>query len=141
VRLPRGHDLFLRLLYAAAGLLAGLAALFFVLYFILYPAMSMFLIYTIFAAAGWAIVGFPIVFFVPSAKWARLPWPVIAAIALASGPLAWFLIYVAFFVFQGDHGEFSLAQNDPGWLFSILVSTVTVVVYAGLLRRHSRQPE
>ena len=135
---PRGRDLFLRLLSAAAGLLAGLAALLLVLY----PyALALFWLYAIFSAAGWVIVGLPIVFFLPSALWARLPWPVVAGIGIASGPFALLLIIAALFVFQGRIGDFSLDHTESYWLFSTLVSTVTVLVYAALLRWRSHQPK
>jgi hypothetical protein len=50
------------------------------------------------------------------------------------GPLALLLIFVVLAAWQGSLGSFSLAHTETLWPFSILVSTVSFLVYAALLR-------
>ncbi|HYK61798.1 MAG TPA: hypothetical protein VEV85_20355, partial [Bryobacteraceae bacterium] len=65
----------------------------------------------------------------------RVAWPGRMLIGASLGPLALLLIFVVLFAIQGSHGAFSLAHTENLWPFSILVSTVSFLVYTALLRR------
>jgi hypothetical protein len=142
-----------RLLFAAIGLTAGNAAL---LVFLLYSALRlraalvnahmgephlalpqawwMFRMYGMFSVAGWILVGVPIALAFPTRLLSHLPWPVRTLIGITLGPLALLLIFVALFAIQGRLSAFSLAHTESLWPFSVLVSTVSFLVYAALLR-------
>jgi hypothetical protein len=62
-------------------------------------------------------------------------------IGAALGPLALLLIFVVIFAMQGRLREFSLAHTEALWQFSMLVSTVSFLVYTALLRRRSPNSE
>lgn len=149
-----GAGPFRRLLFAAIGLLAGDATL---LYGMLYNALGqraallkahmgqpyralpvaweMFALYAIFSILGWALVGLPIALAIPARLLSRVRWPLCVLIGAALGPLALLLIFVVIFAMQGRLSAFSLANTGSLWQFSILVSTVSFLVYAALLRR------
>jgi hypothetical protein len=144
---------FRRLLFAAIGLAAGNAAL---LLYLIYGAFSravllkghigqsylelpqtleIFLIYGIFSVFGWILVGVPIALAFSARLLSRVAWPGRMLIGASLGPLALLLIFVVLFAIQGSHGAFSLAHTESLWPFSILVSTVSFLVYTALLRR------
>lgn len=128
--------LFRRLLFAAIGLAAGNAAL---LLFLLSSGLrdwSLFLLYAIFSVLGWILVGVPIAVAFPAHLLSRVAWPSQLLIGAALGPLALLLIFVALFTIQGRHGEFSLAHTEGLWFLSVMVSTISFLVYASLLRRY-----
>ena len=155
-----GAGPFRRLLFAAIGLIAGDAAL---LIYLMYNALrasaalliahmgqpyrqlsiwlEMFLLYAMFSILGWALVGLPIVLAFPARLLSRVRWPLCALIGAALGPLALLLIFVVIFAMQGRLSSFSLAHTEALWQFSILVSTVSFLVYAALLRRRSPSRE
>jgi hypothetical protein len=145
---------FRRLLFTAIGLAAGNAAL--LVYLIcnalrlraallkahmgapdlaLSQAYETFLIYGIFSVLGWILVGVPIALAFPARLLSRIAWPGQLLIGATLGPLALLLIFVTLFAIQGSSGTFSLAHTEGLWPFSILVSTVSFLVYAALLRR------
>jgi hypothetical protein len=144
---------FQRLLFAAMGLAAGDAALLIFLlcnalsvraallkahmgqpYLALPQALDMFLLYGMFSVLGWILVGVPIALACPGRFLLRVAWPVRTLIGVL-GPLALLLIFVILFVAgQGGLGAFSLAHTEALWPFSVLVSTVSFLVYAALLR-------
>jgi len=149
-----------RLAYAFVGLLAGDAIL---LLFLLQnairiradllalhmgepgrqipQAIEIFVLYARFSFVGWLFVGLPIALFLPARFIARLPWALRLFVGAALGPLALFLI----FMLASDSNRAALAHGHilPGmftntaslWPFSILVSTVSFVLYAALLRK------
>jgi hypothetical protein len=145
---------FRRLLLAFVGLLAGNAAL--LLFDIqnavrvraalltahigapaaVFPQMwELYFLYAIFSLAGWTLVGLPIALAFPARLLTRLIWPIRLLIGAALGPLALLLIFVLLAGRLGQFSTLSLAQTESLWPFSILVSTVSFVVYAALLRR------
>jgi len=120
-----------RLLFAAIALVAGNSAML----LLLFPhARDLFELYAIFAVVGWLLVGVPFVLAFPGRVFAHLPWPTYPLIGAAMGPLALLLIFAALFALQGRIREFSLAHTESFWPLSMIVSTVSFVVYAGLLR-------
>lgn len=140
---------FWRLLFAAIGLAAGNAApLLFVICNALLlsahtgqpdlelaQALEIFLIYAIFSVVGWILVGVPIALAISARHLSRVTWLGRMLIGATLGPLALLLIFVILFAIQGSHGAFSLAHTEGLWLYSILVSTVSFLVYTALLRR------
>jgi hypothetical protein len=144
-----GLGAFQRLLLAAIGLAAGNAAL---LVFLIYnalrlraallkahtrppdvqlpQALEMFLIYGTFSVLGWILVGVPIAVAFPARLLSRVAWPGRIVIGAILGPLALVLIFVVLFAIQGRLGAFSLAHAESLWPFSILVSTISFLVYA-----------
>jgi hypothetical protein len=67
-----------------------------------------------------------------------LSWPVRVIVGAALGPLALFLLFVLLshgHIDFNDHGTFT--GTSWLWAFSILVSTVSFVLYAALLREKS----
>jgi hypothetical protein len=152
--------IFQRLLFALIGLLAGNAAL--LLYLLLNAismravllknhmgeparelpqAWEMFVLYEIFSLAGGVLVGLPIALAFPVRVLSRLAWPSYLLIGAILGPLALLLIFVVMFGLQGQLRAFSLAHTESLWPLSILVSTVSFVVYAILLCRRFRSKE
>jgi hypothetical protein len=149
-----------RLLFAAIGLAAGNAAL---LVFLIYNAwrlravllkahlgqpdvqlplaLEMFLIYATFSVLGWILVGVPIAVVFPARLLSRVAWPGRMLIGATLGPLAVLLIFVVLFAIQGSLSAFSLAHTEGLWPFSILVSTVSFLVYAALLRNRLLKSE
>ena len=147
---------FRRLLFAAIGLAAGNAALLLFLIFNalrahallvqanigqpdreLPQALEIFLIYGIFSVLGWILVGIPIALAFSARLLSHVAWPGRMLIGATSGPLALLLILVVLFAMQGSHGAFSLAHTEGLWPFSVLVSTVSFLVYTALLRRRN----
>jgi hypothetical protein len=149
-----------RLLFATIGLTAGNAAL---LVFLLYSALRvraalvnahmgephlalpqawwMFRMYGMFSVAGWILVGVPIALAFPARLLSHLAWPVRMLIGATLGPLALLLIFVVLFAIQGRLSAFSLAHTESLWPFSILVSTISFLVYAALMRRRLPKSE
>jgi len=97
-------------------------------------ALQMFTLYATFSFVGWLLVGLPIALFFPARSVTRLPWPLTLLVGAALGPLA----LLAIFVLLG-RGHISFPSSFTGtggfWAFSILVSTVSFVVYVALLRK------
>jgi hypothetical protein len=151
-----GPSPFRRLLFAAIGLFAGDAAL---LIYMMYNALracaalliahmgqpyrqlsiwvEMFLLYAIFSILGWALVGLPIVLAFPARLLVRMPWPLCVLLGAILGPLALLLIFVVIHAWQGQPNSFSLVHTNGLWQFSVLVSTVSFLVYVALLRKRS----
>ena len=155
-----GAGPFQRLVFAFIGLLAGNAAL--LLYLVqnaiavravllkdhmgeparqLPQAWDMFIIYAIFSTGGGALVGLPVALAFTGRVLSRLAWPLSLLIGTALGPFALLLIFVVMSGLQGQPGGFSLAHTESLWPLSSLVSTVSFVVYAALLRTRFRSKE
>jgi hypothetical protein len=131
-----------RLAYAFIGLLGGDAAL---LLFLVQNAFrarqipvaaEMFVFYASFSLVGWLLVGLPIAVFFPTRSITRLSWPLTLLVGAALGPLA---LLVIFALLGHGHVEFPGTFRGTGWLwaFSILVSTVSFVLYTALLKEKS----
>jgi hypothetical protein len=103
--------------------------------------LEMFPLYAVFSILGWALVGLPFALAFPARLLSRARWPLCVLIGAALGPLALLLIFVVIFAMQGRLREFSLAHTEALWQFSMLVSTVSFLVYTALLRRRSPNSE
>jgi hypothetical protein len=143
-----------RLGYAFAGLLAGDATLlFFVLRGTILAALykgqlygeisiilELFAVYACASLVGWLIVGLPTALFFPSRWITGLSWPVTLLVGAALGPLALFAIFVL--LARGRiHIPGAFAGTGALWVFSILVSTVSFLLYAALLRKAEHEAE
>jgi hypothetical protein len=93
----------------------------------------MFILYAIFSVIGWALVGLPIALAFPARVISRLAWPLRLLVGAILGPLALLLIFVGMFALQGRLSAFSLAHTESLWPLSILVSTISFIVYTLLL--------
>jgi len=120
-----------RVLFAAIALVAGEAVLFMLLF---RGASKLFPMYAIFSILGWLLVGVPFVLAFPAELLSRVPWPLYLVIGAALGPLAVLLIFAVLFALQGRLKEFSLAHTESLWPLAVLVSTVSFLAYASLLR-------
>lgn len=136
-----------RLAYALVGLLAGDLMLFFFLLqhalhatllageppHLISDAVQMFILYMIFSFVGWLFVGMPTALLVPATSIARLSWPLAVLVGLVLGLPALFVI----FALLGSSHIYFYNFVEVGTLlaYSILVSTVSFVVYLALLRK------
>jgi hypothetical protein len=93
-------------------------------------AFQMFVIYAVFAFAGWLLVGLPTALFFPACSFTRLSWPVRVLLGAALGPLALFVIFVL--LAHGHINSRTFTGMGIEWAYSILVSSVSFVVYAAL---------
>ncbi len=101
-------------------------------------ALEMFAFYAPFSFVGWLFVGVPVALFFPARSIKRLSWPVRVLVGTALGPLALFFVFVLLshgHIDFRDHGTFT--GTSLLWALSILVSTVSFVLYAALLREES----
>ena len=98
-------------------------------------SLGIFVIYGTFSVLGWIFVGVPIAVAFPVRLLSRLAWPGRIVMGAALGPLALVLIFVVLFTIQSRRSAFSLAHTESLWPFSILVSSISFLVYAALLRR------
>jgi len=85
--------------------------------------------------AGTDSVGVLIALAFPVRLLSRLAWPCRIVMSAALGQLALVLIFVVLFAIQSRRRVFSLAHTESLGPFSILVSTISFLVYAALLRR------
>jgi hypothetical protein len=119
---------FKRLIYALVGLLAGEAAL---LATLLPHALAQFTLYAIFSFIGWVLVGVPIAVAIPARLITNIPWPLWVLIATLLGPLALSIILLLL----GRGHTIGFAHTGSFWPISIVVSTVSAIAYAALLRK------
>jgi hypothetical protein len=96
---------------------------------------GMFRLYVIFSVVGWVLVGVPTALAFPPRLLLRVPWPVRLVIGAVMGPLALLLMFAVLFAIQGRLRQFSLSHTETLWPVSVLVSTVSFLVYTALLRR------
>ena len=154
MRTPNGQEAFLReggfasenevgsfrrLLYAVMGLIAGNAAM---LVLLGLPVLFNFrgwwdvpLLYAVFSAVGWVLVGCPIVLVFPPLLLLRVHWALRLLIGATLGPIALLLIFFLLYAKQGAPGTFSLDHTGFCWPMSVVVSTVSFHVYVSLLGR------
>jgi uncharacterized membrane protein YGL010W len=137
-----------RLVYALVGVLAGdVMLLFFLLQHALHgtllagePARTVsdtvqtFILYAIFSFVGWLFVGLPATLLFPAGSIIRLSWPRALILGAISGPIA---LLVIFALLSRSHIYFrNLAEVSTLLAYTILVSTVSFMVYLALLRKH-----
>ncbi|GAC1437296.1 MAG: hypothetical protein NVS1B11_28310 [Terriglobales bacterium] len=148
-----------RLAYAFFGLLAGDAAL--LLYMLLNAlivrgqllaahegelyaqvaaAVQLFFPYAVASLVGSLLVGVPVALLLPAHFVTGGPWSVVVALGALLGVPALVLVLLALdggrLVLEG--GRSFLAGTGPLFILSILVSTVSLVVYISLLRNQLR---
>ena len=92
--------------------------------------LGMWAIYGAFSFVGWLFV-VPIALIFPASSIKGLSWTLRVFVGAAPGPLALFLIGHGHIQF-GNPGTFT--GTSVLWLFSILVSTVSFLIYVVLLR-------
>lgn len=95
-------------------------------------ALEIFVVYATFSFAGWLLVGVPTALFFRARSITRLPWTLRVVVGAALGPLALFIIFV---LLSHGHLEFRGTFRSTGmlWVYSILVSSVSFVLYVALL--------
>ena len=139
-----------RLLYALVGLLAGdLILLFFLLQHALHAtilageparalpdAVETFILYAIFSLVGWMLVGLPATLLFPARSITRLSWPRALIVGASSGPIT---LLVIFALLVRSHIYFrNFAEITTLFAYTILVSTVSFMVYLALLRKEMK---
>jgi hypothetical protein len=139
-----------RLLYAFVGLLAGdLMLLFFLLRRAVHAtilagappdtlpdAVETFILYAIFSFVGWMLVGVPATLLFPARSITRLSWPRALIVGATVGPIALLLIFA---LLSRSHIHFrNFAEISTLFAYTILVSTVSFMVYLALLRKEMR---
>jgi hypothetical protein len=139
-----------RLVYALVSLLAGdLMLLFFLLQHALHAtllageparmipdAVQTFVLYAIFSFVGWLFVGLPAVLLFPAGSITRLSWPLALTVGGILGPLA---VLVIFVMLGRSHIYFrNMAEIGTLVAYTILVSTVSFMVYLALLREATK---
>ena len=136
-----------RLVYAFVGLLAGdLILLFFLLQHAIHTtilegapprtlpdAVETFILYAIFSLLGWTLVGLPATLLFPARSITRLSWPRALIVGATVGPIA----LLAIFALLGrTHIHFrNFTEISTLFAYTILVSTVSFMVYLALLRK------
>jgi len=128
-----------RLAYAFLGLLAGDAIL---LVYLVCMALRdpvapllhpVFVFYAFFSFMGWIIIGLPVVLLFSARSIKRLSWPLKVLVGAGLGPIGllpimWWLNHAQF--------DFNILRATAIYApFSIVISTVSFVVYAALLHR------
>ena len=94
-------------------------------------ALQIFLLYAAFSFVGWLFIGLPIALLIPARFLTRLSWPLKVLAGAALGPLALFAILV--WLTHGHINSQTLARASLLWVYSVLVSIVSFVVYVILL--------
>jgi hypothetical protein len=95
-------------------------------------AFKMFAIYGTFSLAGWMLVGLPTAVLFPAHYVLRLRWALRAMIGAALGPFA--LVAILVLVNRGRVSfPASFAHMGVLWVLAMLVSAVSLAVYAALL--------
>jgi hypothetical protein len=99
-------------------------------------ALEMSLINGVCSFVGWLFVGLPIVRFIPAHSIADLSWPLRLLLGALLGPIALLVIFVL--LSRGHLSSNSFAGTGLLWLYSIVVSEVSFVLYTALLSRSAR---
>ena len=95
-------------------------------------AVQTFLLYAIFSFVGWLFVGLPAVLLFPAGSITRLSWPLALTVGGTLGPLALLVIFV---LLGRSHIYFrNIAEISTLLAYTILVSTISFMVYLALLR-------
>ena len=96
-------------------------------------ALQLFVLYAGFSFVGWLLVGFPIALLLPARSITSLWWPLRVLVGAALGPLALLVIFVL--LGHGHISSTSFTNTSVLWAYSILVSTVSFVLYIALLHK------
>lgn len=101
-------------------------------------ALEVWTLYAVFSFVGWLFVGIPFALLFPAHSLRRWSWTLRLLVGGSLGPLALFLILA---LLSHGHMNFCNSGTFTGtsslWAFSILVSTVSFVLYVLLLREGS----
>jgi hypothetical protein len=104
-------------------------------------AIQIFVLYGRLSFVGWLFVGLPIALLLPAHFIRRMPWPLRLLVGAALGPLALFLVITLVSDSSRvalEHGHMisgMFTGTASLWPLSILVSTVSFVLYVALLRK------
>jgi hypothetical protein len=99
---------------------------------------DLFLLCGVFTIAGWVVVGIPVAIVFPARLLAHRSWPVLGSlIGITLGPVALLLVFIAYLALEGGLRTASFDDTEWYWVFSIIVSTVSFLVYAALLCRRA----
>ena len=99
-------------------------------------AMQIFLLCASFSIVGWLVVGIPAALYFSTLRIRRLHWIVRMLVGAGLGPLA--LLAILFVLGRGRLTyPASFTNTTILWIYSAIVSTVSFLVYAALLRRDS----
>jgi len=98
-------------------------------------AFDIFIIYAVISFGGWLLVGLPTALFVPARFFTGLRWPLRVLLGAALGPLALFVIFA--FLAHGHINSMSFPSGGLPWIYSIMVSIPSFVVYAALLGKRT----
>jgi hypothetical protein len=96
-------------------------------------ALQLFVLYARLSFVGWLFVGFPIALLLPARSITGLWWPLRVLVGAALGPLALLVIFVL--LGHGHVSSTSFTNTRVLWAYSILVSTVSFVLYIALLHK------
>jgi len=103
-------------------------------------AIQAFSLYAVASLVGWVIVGIPVALLLPAHFVKRWSWFTVIALGAFLGIPA--LVLVLLVIDGGrlvlDGGRSVLAGTAPLFILSILVSTVSFVIYIALLRKQLR---
>jgi hypothetical protein len=103
-----------------------------------------FVLYAIGSIVGWVLIGIPVAIVFPARLLKHRLWPVVSfVIGAGLGPLALLPVFVVWSLYTSrgrGHFNFGPITKDL-WVFSILVSTVSFLVYAALLRKRLLEQE
>jgi hypothetical protein len=136
-----------RVAYAFIGLLAGDAML--RLYILIswgrQPDNITLFIFAMFSFVGWLFVGLPVALFLPARSVTRLSWSLALIVGVVLGPVALLGALLGIFLTCYVY-PIGFVSGMPGLLiskvlpyaYSILVSSVSSVVYVALLRKQTR---
>jgi hypothetical protein len=90
-------------------------------------------LYLIFSFVGWLFVGLPVALLFPVDSLTRLSWPLALIVGAVLGPPALIVIFV---LLGCSHIYFgNLVETGTLFAYSILVSTISFMVYLALLRK------
>ena len=103
-------------------------------------AIQQFALYAVASLVGWAIIGVPAALLLPAHFVKGWPWSAVVALGAFLGVPALVLVLL---VLDGgrlvlDGGRSVLAGTGPLFILSVLVSTVSFVIYVALLRKQLR---
>jgi hypothetical protein len=95
-----------------------------------------FLLCAVFSILGWVVVGIPVAIVFPARLLTHRSWPVLGLlIGITLGPVALLLVFIAYLALEAGLTTASFDHTTRYWVFSIIVSTVSFLVYAALLRK------
>jgi hypothetical protein len=132
-----------RVAYTFVGLLVGdaMSLLYLLVFWSRLPEMVVLLAFAMVSFLGWLFVGLPIALFIQARSITRLRWPLALVVGGILGPVALFgallTVYVGTSGLVSGLAYYSMSKVTP-YAFSILISTVSFVMYVALLRKQTK---